>query len=70
VAKGLQRERAYELVQRNAMAAWDEARHLSELLKSDPEVTEHLEPIEIEDCFDAARYVESASPIFERLEAL
>ena len=70
LAKGLQRERAYELVQRNAMAAWDEGRHLSELLKSDPEVTEHLEPIEIEDCFDAARYVESAAPIFERLEAL
>ena len=48
----------------------DEGRHLSELLKSDPEVTEHLEPIEIEDCFDAARYVASAAPIFERLEAL
>ena len=66
----LQREDAYGLVQRNAMTAWDEGRPLLELLKSDPDVTAHLDPDEIEACFDPARYVESTGVIFERLEAL
>jgi adenylosuccinate lyase len=70
LAKGLQREEAYALVQRNAMAAWDEDRPLLELLKSDPEVTAHLDPSEIEECFDPTRYVENAATVFERLEAL
>jgi adenylosuccinate lyase len=71
LAKGsLQREAAYELVQRNAMAAWDEDRPLVELLKSDPDVTDHLNPDEIEGCFDPARYLEHASDIFDRLENL
>ena len=68
--KGLQREDAYALVQRNAMAAWDEDRPLLELLKSDPEVTRHLDPSEIEECFNPERYVRNAAPIFERWEAL
>jgi adenylosuccinate lyase len=66
----LQREEAYALVQRNAMAAWDEGRPLVELLKSDPDVTEHLDPAEIEACFDPARYLEKTDVIFERLEDL
>jgi adenylosuccinate lyase len=71
LAKGaLQREDAYALVQRNAMAAWEEGRPFLELLKSDPEVTEHLDPAEIEGCFDPARYLRDAHVIFERLEAL
>ena len=70
LGKGLQRERAYELVQRNAMSAWKEARPLLELLKSDAEVTEHLDPDEIEGCFDASRYLRHTHEIFERLEEL
>jgi adenylosuccinate lyase len=71
LAKGsLQREEAYALVQRNAMAAWEEGRPFLELLKSDPDITEHLDPAEIEGCFDPARYLQNAGVIFERLEAL
>ena len=70
LGKGLQREQAYELVQRNAMAAWDEGRHLKELLKSDPEVTQVMDPDEIEGCFDPARYLRHTDEIFKRLEAL
>ncbi|MDQ3877059.1 MAG: adenylosuccinate lyase [Actinomycetota bacterium] len=66
----IQREEAYALVQRNAMAAWDEERSLKELLKSDPDVTACLDPDEIESCFDNSRYLENADAIFERLEAL
>jgi adenylosuccinate lyase len=66
----IQREDAYALVQRNAMAAWDENRPLAELLKSDSDVTEHLDPDEIEACFDPSRYLRNIDQIFERLEAL
>ena len=39
VEAGLPRERAYELVQRNAMRAWDEELPLAELLAADADVT-------------------------------
>jgi haloacetate dehalogenase len=69
LAKGsLQREDAYALVQRNASVAWDEGRPLLELLKSDPEVIQVLDPAEIEACFDPSRYVERAQIVIERLE--
>ena len=68
--KSLQREEAYALVQRNAMAAWDEGRPLIELLKSDPDVLAHLDPDEIDRCFDVSRYLRHSQVIFERLEAL
>ncbi|MGH2734359.1 MAG: adenylosuccinate lyase, partial [Actinomycetota bacterium] len=66
----LQREEAYELVQRNAMVAWDEGRPLLELLKADPDVTAHLDPAEIDACFGPARYLEHTQVIFDRLEDL
>lgn len=66
----LQREEAYELVQRNAMLAWDGSRPLIELLKADRDVLEHLEPDEIESCFDPLRYLGNVEVIFKRLEEL
>jgi adenylosuccinate lyase len=66
----LQREEAYALVQRNATLAWEESRPLKELLKADRDVIEHLNPDEIDRCFDDSRYVRNARIIFDRLEAL
>ncbi len=70
LTKGLQREAAYALVQRNAMAAWDEGRPLAELLKSDPDVTAHLDPDEIEACFDVSPYLANVDVILGRLGQL
>jgi len=71
LAKGsLQREQAYALVQRSAMTAWDEQRPLLELLKGDPDVTAHLDPAELDACFDESRYLRHTDVIFERLENL
>ena len=54
IKKGLTREQAYDLVQRNAMKTW-EVRHggredadFLEQLKSDPEVAKHFQPGELE----------------------
>lgn len=53
IRKGLSREKAYELVQRNAMATWKEkhAGHLDvdfrEVILKDPEIAEHLSEVEL-----------------------
>jgi adenylosuccinate lyase len=54
IKKGLTREQAYELVQRNAMKTW-EVKHAGrddadfvEQLKSDPDVAQHFKPGELE----------------------
>jgi adenylosuccinate lyase len=54
IKKGLTREEAYELTQRNAMKTWA-AKHAGEAgadfktqLKSDPEVVKHLSPAELD----------------------
>ena len=69
-ASPLQREEAYLLVQRNAAQAWDERRPLLELLKGDPQITEHMAPADIEACFDLTHYLKNADIIFRRLEGL
>ena len=67
VEHGLTREEAYELVQRNAMRAWDEGRHLQELLVADTDVTRVLRPDEVDDLMDAAWYVRHTDQVFQRL---
>jgi adenylosuccinate lyase len=64
--KGLPRQRAYELVQKSAMRAWRERIPFRDCLAADPELTAHLGPSELEDCFDAAWYVRNVDAIFRR----
>jgi adenylosuccinate lyase len=68
VGKGLERDAAYRIVQRNALAAWEGDRHLHELLAVDPDVT--LSDDELAGCFSPDRFLENAGVVFERLEAV
>ena len=67
VEKGLKREQAYELVQRNAMKAWKERVPFLGLLKADRDVTARLEPKELEALFDYNFYLKHIDEIFTRL---
>ena len=67
IDKGLSRQKAYALVQRNAMKAWKGNKSLVNLLKSDPEVTATLPPEELEPLFDKQYYLRYIDDIFERL---
>jgi adenylosuccinate lyase len=67
IDKGLSRQRAYELVQRNAMKAWKEDKNLLSLLEADPEVTATLPKAEFEPLFDEQYYLRYVDDIFERL---
>jgi len=68
VKKGLSRERAYELTQRNAMKAWKEGSEYRELLKKDKEVGKYLTKEEIDACFDVKYYLRHVYTIFKRLK--
>lgn len=67
IEKGLKRERAYELVQRNAMKAWKERVPFLGLLKADPDVTASIKPGELEAIFDYNFYLKYVDEIFARL---
>ncbi len=51
--KGLTREVAYKLVQRNAMQSWREKIHLKQLILNDGDIRTHLSEKEIEQIFSA-----------------
>ena len=65
--RGLPRQRAYELVQRNAMRAWRERRSFHEFLAADPDVTATLSPAALGSCFDAAWYLRNVDAVYKRL---
>jgi adenylosuccinate lyase len=67
VEKGLSREKAYELVQRNSMKTWDEDKDFRELIGSDPDVAAHLSHEELQRLFDYRYYVRFVDEVFERV---
>lgn len=67
IDKGLSRQKAYELVQRNAMKAWKGNKDFLTLLKADTEVVASLPQGELEPLFDYHYYLQYMDDIFERL---
>ncbi len=67
IGKGLAREQAYKLVQRNAMRSWEEKTQFKQNLLEDDEVAASLSAAEVEACFDAAQYLKNIDEIFERI---
>lgn len=66
-SKGLTREDAYAIVQRNAMKSWKERKDFQALLKKDREVAKHLSRKEIAGIFDPAAYFRNVDYIFRRV---
>jgi adenylosuccinate lyase len=67
IDKGLGRQEAYELVQRNAMKAWKGNRNFLTLLKADTEVKSTISSEELEKIFDYQYYLQHMDEIFQRL---
>jgi adenylosuccinate lyase len=65
--RGLSRERAYELVQGNAMRAFGEQRDFKALLLADADVTAVLPPDEIERAFDLDVQLRNVDAVFARV---
>ncbi len=67
VERGLTREEAYALVQRNAMIAWEKRRDFKEVLLEDDAVLRHLSREEIAGAFDVAHALRWIDAMFERV---
>jgi adenylosuccinate lyase len=67
VQKGLAREDAYRLVQRNAMKVWAGEGDFLTLLKADTEVRRHLSEAELKENFDLAYHLKHVDMIFRRV---
>ena len=65
--KGLSREDAYRLVQRNAMRAWSEGSQLQGLLQQDPEVTQRLDSEELAAIFNINYHLKHVDTIFSQV---
>jgi adenylosuccinate lyase len=65
--KGVSREDAYRLVQRNAMPVWRGEGDFLTLLKNDPDVKKALTDTEIEEKFDLGYHFKHVDTIFDRV---
>ncbi|MCL4457127.1 MAG: adenylosuccinate lyase [Nitrospirae bacterium] len=65
--KGISREDAYALVQKNAMESWREGESFKKLLQKDAGITKHLSHQEIEEIFDLKYYLRNVDYIFGRV---
>jgi len=64
---GASRERAYELVQRNAMKVWEQKKDLMEELLADAEVRSFLGEGDIREAFDLNYHLKHVDTIFKRV---
>ena len=67
IKKGLTREKAYEIVQRNAMRVWKEKIDFNNLLKSDKEIMEYVNEDELDKLFDISKILININKVYERL---
>lgn len=67
VGKVPDRDRAYRLVQRNAMESWKSGEDFQKLLMKDPDVNSILNDEEIKRCFDISYHLKNVGYIFKRV---
>jgi adenylosuccinate lyase len=67
IGKGLPREKAYKIVQDNAMEAWEKRKSFLSLLETDSRITARLNEKELNSIFDYSYYLRHVDEVFERL---
>jgi adenylosuccinate lyase len=65
--KGMKREDAYRIVQRNAMDVWKSKKSFKEMLKADPEVSALLNDADLDEAFDPKKSLYNVDHIFKRV---
>jgi|PlaIllAssembly_1097288.scaffolds.fasta_scaffold129539_1 adenylosuccinate lyase len=65
--KGLNRDYAYDIVQRNAMKSWQTGDQFRKILFRDADIKRYLTAKEIEDIFDLKYYLKNVDYIFRRV---
>jgi adenylosuccinate lyase len=67
IEKGLSREKAYKMVQRNSMKSWKERVSFLGLLLKDPDVSRHLTKSELKSIFDYRYFLRYTDEVFQRV---
>ena len=70
VESGKERSTAYELVQRNAMRAWEEEQDFPDLVRSDSAISAQLDAAALDAVFDLEAYTRRVDVVFDRLSVL
>jgi len=65
--KGLERQKAYVMVQRNAMKVWESGQDFKGLIMEDEDICRSLSNKEIEEIFDLNYHLKHVDEIFERV---
>ncbi|HEX3721990.1 MAG TPA: adenylosuccinate lyase [Nitrolancea sp.] len=67
VESGMDRQRAYRIIQHSAHEAWDSGVHLRELLHKDADVRSRLTDEQLDELFDVAPHLKHIDATFNRL---
>lgn len=67
IDNGMSREEAYDLVQPNAMKAWETETHFRTLIEQEPQITKVLSQDQIDDCFNYTYHLKNVDQIFARM---
>jgi adenylosuccinate lyase len=70
IAHGYTREKAYELIQKTAFQAFQEKRHMLEILKSSPELDQSIPFEKLKQAFDIKPYLKHLDHIYHRIGVL
>jgi adenylosuccinate lyase len=65
--KGLNREAAYDIIQKCAMEVWQETSDFKDVLYRDRKVRKYLTPAQIDVCFDIKYYIRHVDTIFKKV---
>jgi adenylosuccinate lyase len=67
IRKGMTRDDAYKVCQRNAAKCWDENVSFRQALEQDEDVRTRLSARELDECFDLEHHLRNVDRVFERL---
>ena len=67
VEKGYSREKAYDIVQPNAIKSWEEKIDFKSLMENESQVTSIMSQEEIDDCFDPKYQLKNVDEIYKRI---
>lgn len=70
IDKGISREKAYQIVQRNALKVWENRSSLMEELKKDADCLQYVSEAELDKIFDLNSRLKNIDTIFKRLKLI
>jgi len=65
--KGMERDRAYDIVQRRAMESWERKKDFKEIIKEDKEIKSILSDEEIENIFNPSSFLKNIDYIYKKV---